>query len=55
MIDLHSHILPGVDDGPADWEGSLGTLRMAEAGGTTTIVATPIPMITGGKRNSPKF
>ncbi len=41
MIDLHSHILPGVDDGPADWEGSLAMLRMAEAGGTTTIVATP--------------
>jgi protein-tyrosine phosphatase len=41
MIDLHSHILPGVDDGPGDWEGTLGMLRIAEDGGTTTIVATP--------------
>jgi protein-tyrosine phosphatase len=41
MIDLHSHILPGVDDGPGNWEGTIGMLRMAEEGGTTTIVATP--------------
>lgn len=41
MIDLHSHILPGVDDGPGDWAGTLGMLRIAEEGGTTTIVATP--------------
>lgn len=41
MIDLHSHILPGVDDGPGDWNGTLGMLRMAEEAGTTTIVATP--------------
>jgi protein-tyrosine phosphatase len=41
MIDLHSHILPGVDDGPSDWEGALAMLYMAEQSGTTVIAATP--------------
>lgn len=41
MIDLHSHILPGIDDGPADLEGSLALARAAVAAGTTTIAATP--------------
>jgi protein-tyrosine phosphatase len=41
MIDLHSHVLPGVDDGPADLDGSLALLRAAAAAGTETIVATP--------------
>jgi protein-tyrosine phosphatase len=41
MIDLHSHILPGLDDGPADLEGSLALAREAVARDTTTIVATP--------------
>ena len=41
MIDLHCHILPGVDDGPADLEASLELARAAVAAGTTTMVATP--------------
>ncbi len=41
MIDLHSHILPGVDDGPATLEGSLELARAAVAAGTRTILATP--------------
>lgn len=41
MIDLHSHVLPGVDDGPADVEGSLAMARRAVALGTSEIVATP--------------
>jgi protein-tyrosine phosphatase len=41
MIDLHSHILPGLDDGPADLEGSLALARAAVEQGTTTMVATP--------------
>jgi protein-tyrosine phosphatase len=41
VIDLHSHIAFGIDDGPADLEGSLGLARAAVAAGTTTIAATP--------------
>lgn len=41
MIDLHSHILPGIDDGPVDLEGSLAFARSAVAAGITTIAATP--------------
>lgn len=41
MIDLHCHILPGLDDGPADLDGSLELARVAVAAGTRTIVATP--------------
>lgn len=41
MIDLHSHILPGIDDGPTTIEGSLALARGAVAAGTTVMVATP--------------
>lgn len=41
VIDLHSHILPGIDDGPADLAGSLALARAAIACGTTRIAATP--------------
>lgn len=40
-IDLHSHILPGVDDGPRTLEGSLELARAAVEAGTAQIVATP--------------
>ncbi len=41
MIDLHCHVLPGIDDGPATIEGSLAIARRAAAGGTRVLVATP--------------
>jgi protein-tyrosine phosphatase len=41
VIDLHTHVLPGIDDGPPSVEGSLELARVAAAAGTTTIVATP--------------
>jgi protein-tyrosine phosphatase len=41
MIDLHSHVLPGVDDGPADLEGSLAILRAAAEDGIVKLAATP--------------
>ena len=41
MIDLHTHILPGVDEGAADLETSLAMGRFAEDGGMTVIAATP--------------
>ncbi len=41
MIDIHCHILPGIDDGAPDIETSLGMLKMAAADGITHIAATP--------------
>jgi protein-tyrosine phosphatase len=41
MIDLHCHILPGVDDGPEKLEGSLGMAEIAVQNGIHTIIATP--------------
>lgn len=41
MIDIHCHILPEVDDGPASWEIALDMCRMAAADGIEHIVATP--------------
>ncbi|MCK5534449.1 tyrosine protein phosphatase [bacterium] len=44
MIDLHSHILPELDDGAKTVEEALQMCRIAEADGITTIVATPHSM-----------
>jgi len=41
MIDLHCHVLPGIDDGPDTIEGSLELARASSAAGVRTIVATP--------------
>lgn len=41
MIDLHCHILPGVDDGPESLEESVAMCRLAAADGCEAMVATP--------------
>jgi len=41
MIDIHCHILPAIDDGPADLQETLEMLRIAARDGITHIVATP--------------
>src|SRR5438034_1349250 len=42
MIDIHSHILPGLDDGAHNLEDALAMmLRLAVEHGTTELVATP--------------
>ena len=41
LIDFHSHILPGVDDGSASLEETLALLRMEAEQGVTQVVATP--------------
>jgi protein-tyrosine phosphatase len=41
MIDIHSHILPGVDDGARTLDEALDMLRMAVDGGVTVQVLTP--------------
>jgi protein-tyrosine phosphatase len=41
VVDIHSHILPEVDDGSKSWEISVAMCRMAAADGITHQVATP--------------
>lgn len=41
LVDIHAHILPGIDDGPADLEDALAMARAAAEAGIGTVVATP--------------
>jgi protein-tyrosine phosphatase len=41
MVDIHTHILPGVDDGAKDWRVTLEMCQQALVVGVTHIVATP--------------
>ncbi len=41
MIDLHCHILPGIDDGPKSLDESLEMARIFEQAGYSHVVATP--------------
>ena len=41
MIDLHIHLLPGIDDGPADVAGTVELARACVADGVRAVAATP--------------
>ena len=41
FVDVHCHLLPGIDDGAKDLEESLAMARLAVADGISTIVCTP--------------
>lgn len=41
MVDFHTHILPGVDDGSKSVEQSLEMLRLEQQQGVDTVVLTP--------------
>lgn len=41
MIDLHNHLLPGIDDGAPDLDTALQLAKIAVADGTTHLVCTP--------------
>ena len=41
MIDIHTHIMPGVDDGARNYQMAIQMLQNAAAGGTTDVFLTP--------------
>ena len=41
MIDLHCHILPGVDDGPPSLDETLALARAQAEAGISRVAATP--------------
>jgi protein-tyrosine phosphatase len=51
MIDIHTHILPGVDDGSSSVKESLEMLKIAEENGTTDLILTPHCNIPGMFKN----
>jgi protein-tyrosine phosphatase len=51
FVDLHAHILPGVDDGARNLEETVRMLRLAYKEGIRTIIATP--HFVAGAKNAP--
>ena len=41
-LDIHSHVLPAVDDGAKDIEASIALLKMMQSQGVTHVIATPL-------------
>ncbi len=41
FVDIHCHLVPGIDDGARSWAESLAMARIATDDGTNTIIATP--------------
>ena len=55
FVDMHSHILPGLDDGSKSMEQSLEMLRIAESEGISVIIATPHNMPGKGRPSREKL
>ena len=41
FVDIHCHLLPGIDDGAEDWDTSMAMARIAVADGFRSMVVTP--------------
>jgi protein-tyrosine phosphatase len=41
VVDIHCHILPGLDDGPQDMATSIAMAQLASAAGISTVIGTP--------------
>ena len=41
LVDLHFHLIPGIDDGPTNVDESVEMVRLAHRGGVRRIIATP--------------
>src|SRR5580658_4348930 len=55
MIDIHSHILHGVDDGAKTLEDSIAMGRQEFEGGTTVVFATPHIYSSTDLAKAPEF
>lgn len=53
LVDVHSHVLPAVDDGATSLDEALHMLRIAQRDGIETIVATPHVPTQSGVRLEP--
>lgn len=51
MIDIHTHIMPGIDDGSDNMEESLAMAELAWDSGVSTIVVTPHSNVPGSFQN----
>ncbi len=51
MIDIHCHVIYGVDDGSIGPEESLKMIDLASSGGTVALIATPHCNVPGSYRN----
>lgn len=51
MVDIHSHILPGLDDGAQDIYDTLEMVSLAAQSGITAMAATPHCNVPGGYKN----
>ena len=49
MVDIHSHIIPGIDDGAKNMEITLEMIKNAEREGTREIIATPHYLLEYGE------
>lgn len=55
MIDIHSHFLPEIDDGPRDTEESFNILRRSVEDGVSEMVATPHSKMIWDKMSIPRL
>jgi protein-tyrosine phosphatase len=51
FVDIHCHVLPGLDDGASSWEEALAMADMAVADGIATIIATPHQLGSNAKNS----
>ena len=55
LVDIHSHILPYIDDGADDWDSALAMLKNGEKEGIIAIVATPHILHNNDFKSEPKI
>jgi protein-tyrosine phosphatase len=47
IVDIHNHLLPGVDDGSRSFEETLRHLQLFHADGVTRVAVSPSPVRVG--------